>query len=64
MKHTNEHFFVAVVIKGLTICKLKCHQKHSLVVYVMAMSSMREQKLIDYGSYFEKKNNGGEFSKM
>ena len=55
MKHTNEHFFVAVVIKGLMICGSKCHQKHSPVVYVMAMSSMREQKLIDNGSYFEKK---------
>ena len=43
--------------------QIKMSPKNIFTWYVMAMSSMREQKLIDYSSYL-KKNNDGEFTKM
>ena len=42
---------VAVVIKGLTVWGSNCHQKYW---YVMAMWSMRKQKLIDQQLYWKK----------
>ena len=56
LKCANGYFFVSHRSnKRVDDMRIKMSPKNISQWYVMAMSSMREQKLIDYRSHFEKK---------
>ena len=56
MKCANEHFFVSRRSnKRVDDMRIKMSPKNISQWYVMDMSSMREQKFVDYRSHFEKK---------